>query len=156
MKKVFQFRLLFAVIVLSCLISNNVFSQKTETTTAQTFNYKTGNPANWPKNQDAVIAAPNNHKILLENDKVRVLEVTLLPGEKEPVHHHQWPGVLYIQTAGDFIDYDGEGKVIFDTRSLKTPLTFPMTMYKEPEAPHAVENLSKTITIKLIRVEMKK
>jgi hypothetical protein len=30
-----------------------------------------------------------------------------------------------------------------------------MAMYKEPEAPHAVENLSKTITIKIIRVEKK-
>ena len=31
-----------------------------------------------------------------------------------------------------------------------------MTMWKEPEAPHAAENLSKTIPIHLIRVEMKK
>jgi hypothetical protein len=134
---------------LSFILSANAFGQ-------QTIGYKTGNPADWPKNQDAVIAAPKNHKILMENEKVRVLEVTLLPGEKEPLHHHQWPSVLYIQTAGDFADYDGEGKVIFDTRTLPTPLVFPMTMYKEPEAPHSVENLSKTITLKLIRVEMKK
>ncbi|MBZ5667630.1 MAG: hypothetical protein LAO30_23910 [Acidobacteriia bacterium] len=46
--------------------------------------------------------------------------------------------------------------VIFDTRQLQTPLHYPMTMYKDPEAPHAVENLSKTITLHLVRVEMKK
>jgi hypothetical protein len=28
-------------------------------------------------------------------------------------------------------------------------------MFKEPEAPHTVENLSKTITLHLVRVEMK-
>jgi hypothetical protein len=28
-------------------------------------------------------------------------------------------------------------------------------MYKEPEAPHSVENLSKTITLHLVRVETK-
>jgi hypothetical protein len=50
----------------------------------------------------------------------------------------------------------GEGNVIFDTRQPKTPLQYPMTMWKDPEAPHAVENLSKTITLHLIRVEMKK
>jgi quercetin dioxygenase-like cupin family protein len=118
--------------------------------------YKTGNPADWPKDSDAVIAAPRNHKILLENDKVRVLDVTIPPGETEPLHSHRWPSVLYILSAGDFVDRDGQGNVIFDTRQLKTPLQYPVTMYKEPEAPHAAENLSKTVTVHLIRVEIKK
>ncbi|MEA1786141.1 hypothetical protein U1E44_08570 [Arenibacter sp. GZD96] len=126
-----------------------------ENTTSSTLAYKTGNPADWPTAQDAVIAAPNNHKILLENDRVRVLEVFLAPGEKEPVHHHQWPSVLYIQEAGDFIDYDGEGNVIFDSRQLQPPLQFPLTQWKDPEAPHSVVNLSDTQPIRLIRVELK-
>lgn len=124
--------------------------------TAQALLYKTGNPADWPKDQDAVISAKKNHKILMENDSVRVLEVTVLPHEKEAVHHHQWPSVLYIMEAGDFIDRDGEGNVIFDTRQLPSPLKFPMTMWKSPEAPHSIENLSKTKKIRLIRVEIKK
>ncbi len=132
-----------------------VFSQEKEKSTDRALLYKTGNPADWPADQDAVIAAPDNHKILMENDKVRVLEVSLAPGETEAVHHHQWPSVLYIQEAGDFVDYDGDGNVIFDTRNIP-PLQFPMTMWKDAEAPHSVENLSKTITIRLIRVEMKK
>ncbi|MGO9650498.1 MAG: hypothetical protein ACLPOO_20895 [Terriglobales bacterium] len=85
--------------------------------------YKTGNPADWPK-ESAVIAAPRNHKILLENDNVRVLDVTIAPGETEPVHFHRWPSVLYILSAGDFIDRDGQGNVIFDTRQMKTPLQY--------------------------------
>ncbi|SLJ98265.1 nuclear transport factor 2 family protein [Salegentibacter salarius] len=121
----------------------------------QNIDYKTGNPANWPAELDAVIAAPNNHKILLENDQVRVLEVYLAPEEKEPLHHHKWSSVLYIQEAGDFIDYDSDDKVIFDTQKLPEPLSFPLTMTKEPEAPHSVVNLSKTKPIRLIRVEMK-
>ena len=32
--------------------------------------YGKGNPADWPKDNDAVLAAPRNHKVLLENDKV--------------------------------------------------------------------------------------
>jgi hypothetical protein len=144
-----NFFVLFHSVLVMLLCSNGAYSQ-------QSIDYKTGNPADWPKMQDAVTAAPAHHKILMENEKVRVLEVTLLPGVKEPLHHHQWPSVLYIQSAGEFIDYDEAGKIIFDTRTLPAPLVFPMTMYKEPEAPHAVENLSKTITIKLIRVEMKR
>ncbi len=117
--------------------------------------YGKGDPATWPKEKDAVAAAPGNHRVLLENDKVRVLDVRVAPGEVESVHSHRWPSVLYIIEAGDFVDRDGNGKVIFDTRTLKTPLTYPLTMFKEPEAPHSVENLSKTITLHLIRVEMK-
>ena len=37
---------------------------------------------------DAVVAAPKNHKILYEDDHVRILEVTVEPGEKENMHHH--------------------------------------------------------------------
>ena len=124
----------------------SVFGQITD---EQKLLYKTGNPADWPKDQDAVVSAPNNHKILLENDKVRVLEVTVLPNEIEPVHHHQWKSVLYIMDAGDFIDRDAEGNVIMDTRKLPEPLVFPLTMYKDPEAPHTVENLSDTKTIRV-------
>mgnify|MGYP001813777351 CR=1 FL=1 len=146
------FKILLAVLCFTAFTTNSVFGQNTD---EQKLSYKTGNPADWPKDQEAVMSAPNNHKILLENDKVRVLEVTVMPKEIEPVHHHQWPSVLYIMEAGDFIDRDGEGNVIMDTRQIPEPLVFPMTMYKEPEAPHSVENLSDTKTIRLIRVEMK-
>ena len=84
--------------------------------------YKTGDPADWPAELDAVVAAPDNHKILLENDRVRMLEVTLLPDTVEPLHSHQWPSVLYIMEAGDFTDSDMDGNVIFDTRELPEPL----------------------------------
>lgn len=151
MKKI-NIRLVLLFIFVSI---NAVFSQEKDKTANQTLLYKTGNSADWPADQDAVIAAPKNHKILMENDKVRVLEVTLEPSETEEVHHHQWPSVLYIQEAGDFIDYDGDGNIIMDTRQIKPALIFPMTMWKDPEAPHSVENLSKTKPIRLIRVEMK-
>ncbi|MFX0557510.1 hypothetical protein ACOCEA_11975 [Maribacter sp. CXY002] len=145
-------KFLIAVICFAVFSTSFGFGQLQE---EQKVLYKTGNPADWPKDQDAVVSAPENHKILLENDKVRVLEVTLAPNELEPVHHHQWPSVLYFMEAGDFIDRDAEGNVIMDSRKIPEPLVFPLTMYKEPEAPHSVENLSDTKLIRLIRVEMK-
>ena len=147
------------LIIVSCLSLFFTFSVSGQTATPkqpQSPLYKTGNPSDWPKHQDAVVSAKKNHKILLENEEVRVLEVTVLPGETEAIHHHQWPSVLYITQASDFVDRDGSGNVIFDTRKLPESLKFPLTMYKEPEAPHSIENLSKTVSIKLVRVEMKK
>ena len=76
-----------AILLIAFLVTITTFSQEYEE--SQKINYKTGNPANWPANLDAVRAARNNHKILLENDQVRVLEVYLAPEEKEPLHHHK-------------------------------------------------------------------
>ena len=59
-------------------------------------------------------------------------------------------------TAGDFVDRDADGKIVLDTRTMKTPLVFPLTVWKEPEAPHSVENLMKKITLHPVRIEMKK
>jgi len=153
-------RIYLGILVL-IFLSSNAFCQENEKITTQTFAYNAADPHNlnesdeWSANLDAVIAAPDNHKILMENEKVRVLEVTLLPGEIEEVHYHRWPSVLYIQEAGDFIDYDGDGNIIMDSRQIKPALKFPMTMWKDAERAHSVENLSKTLTIRLIRVEMK-
>ena len=122
---------------------------------ADAWNYQTGDPAGWPPEWDAVAAAPDNHRVLLENDHVRVLEVTVGPGEVEPVHHHRWPSVLHITAMGDFVDRSADGEVLLDTRQLDAPLPVPFTMWKEPEAPHTVENLSRTQPIRLVRVDLK-
>jgi len=60
--------------VLLCLLvcTGNTFGQKKNKKVMQSLAYKTGNPADWAANLDAVIAAPKNRKILLENDKVLV------------------------------------------------------------------------------------
>ena len=61
-------------------------------------------PANWDPALDAVVAAPKNHKVLFENDNLRVLEVILEPGEEEPVHHHRWPSVFVLDAVKGPID----------------------------------------------------
>jgi quercetin dioxygenase-like cupin family protein len=37
---------------------------------------------------DAVSAAPDIYRVLLENDRVRVLDVRLKPGASSPMHSH--------------------------------------------------------------------
>jgi hypothetical protein len=50
-------------------------------------------PSTWDPALDAVIA-PKHHKVLFENDRLRVLDVILGANDEEPVHHHRWPSVL--------------------------------------------------------------
>src|ERR1700758_574409 len=48
----------------------------------------------WPDSMDSVNAAPKNHKVLFENDHVRLLEVIVQPGETENMHGHKFPSVF--------------------------------------------------------------
>lgn len=135
--------------------SVNVNSTATPTAqTETTSNSDPKNTANWDKSLDAVVAAPKNHKVVLENDKVRVLEVTVQPGEREPVHSHRWSSVLYVMEEENIRDYDAKGNVIYDTKTDKNPMKTPYTIWMEPQEPHSVENLSKK-PLRLMRVELK-
>jgi predicted metal-dependent enzyme (double-stranded beta helix superfamily) len=104
---------------------------------------------------DAVIAAPKSHKILLENDRVRVLEVVIQPGEKEPAHTHSLPSVMHVDEPSQIQYYDAEGKMVFDSRTSDKPRTSPTTSWLEPEGLHAVENVGDK-PFHAIRVELKK
>ena len=121
----------------------------------QTPRYDPNNPASWPDSLDAVVAAPQNHKVVLENERVRVLEVTVRPGEKEPLHMHRRPSVMYVMAEDNIRDYDAAGNVLYDSTKEKAPPQTPYTVWMEPQAPHWVENLSPQ-PLRLLRVELKK
>ncbi len=45
--------------------------------------------------QDPAKLAPQNYKVLFENDQIRVIEYRLKPGEKEPMHSHLYGVFVY-------------------------------------------------------------
>jgi hypothetical protein len=45
---------------------------------------------------DALLAAPASHRLLLENDQVRVLDVVIEAGAREPEHTHQAASVMIV------------------------------------------------------------
>ncbi len=102
----------------------------------------------WHKKYDAVNAAPNSHKILLENEKVRVIEVVIKAGEKEPMHHHKWPSIMIVDKATNLRYYDKENKTI-DIYNNEARVE-----WMDPELLHAVENISKK-EYHAIRIEIK-
>jgi quercetin dioxygenase-like cupin family protein len=53
-------------------------------------------PWPWPETLDAVIAAPGSHRVLMDNERVRVLEVVIEPGTREPEHTHHALSVMLI------------------------------------------------------------
>lgn len=109
-------------------------------------------PSSWPAELDALIAAPEQHQLLLENMKVRVLDTKIAPGEATPVHTHPWPSVHYVMSWSDFVRRDGEGTVLLDSRSSdKGP---PSVIWTEADGPHSVENVGANV-LHVISVEVK-
>jgi len=99
-------------------------------------------------------AAPDHHDVLIENDRVRVLDTRLEPGERTPVHTHQWPAVLYIVSWSDFIRYDPEGNVLVDSRNMASNPGSGTSLWSAPLVPHYVHNIGDQ-PLHVIAVELK-
>ena len=103
---------------------------------------------------DAMSAAPDHHEVLFENDRVRVLDTRLGPGERTPVHSHQWPAILYIMSWSDFIRYDPEGNVLVDSRKIDLRPAPGTSLWSAPLIPHYVHNIGAQ-PLHVIAVELK-
>lgn len=109
---------------------------------------------NWPDGLDALIAAPQYHKLLFENELVRVLDARIPPGHTVPIYTHRWPGALYIVSWSDFVRRDGEGNIVLDSRGLAKPVE-ESAMWSGPLPPHSLENVGES-DLRVISIELKK
>jgi len=110
-----------------------------------------------PASFDAVAAAPNSHRVLLEDEKIRVLRVEVAPGGTEPVHDHRWPSVMYFEQPQPitYITYKLiNGKPVETERFDAPAFAKSQTVRGEPEGLHAVTNRGPAPFV-AIRIEFK-
>ena len=118
-------------------------------------------PATWDPALDAVTAAPAHHRVLFENDSIRVLEVTLEHDDEEPVHHHRWPSVfVFDQVGGPVHDIAPDGTILPPNRDVMQAIEAwngqgCLVVNMAPQPAGRVHNLSGR-TLHGIRVEMKR
>ena len=96
--------------------------------------------------EDPVKVAPDVYRVILENDQVRVLSVTLKPGGKSLMHSH----------PANFVYTLNASKVRFSTpggKSVDVDLKTGNCIWNEAQT-HASENLG-TTTVRALVVEMK-
>jgi quercetin dioxygenase-like cupin family protein len=95
---------------------------------------------------DIVAMAPEQHKVLFENDQIRMLKVTVKPGDKVGMHTNP-ENVNYILKSGKlrFTNPDGSTQVIDITEGQVIPA---------PVGTHAVENIGNT-EVQTIGIELK-
>ena len=99
------------------------------------------------REQDPLTVNAKTIALKLENSRVRVLEATLKPGDKEKTHSHP-AYVIYVLEGGKYRNYASDGKTT--EGELKTG----EVLFREPLT-HAAENIG-TTTMHMILVELKK
>ena len=115
---------------------------------------KEKNLQQFPDALDPLIASPQHHKLLFENEFVRVLDANIPAGEITNLHTHKYPASLYFISWSDFIRYDADGHVLLDSSTLeKVPLP-GSAMWSNPLPAHALKNVGK-IDLHVISVEIK-
>ena len=98
------------------------------------------------RTQDPLVVNAKSIALKLENARVRVLEATLKPGDKEELHTHP-AYVIYVIAGGQVRMHNSDGKVT------ETAFRTGDVLYRDPVT-HWAENIGKT-TIRLELVELK-
>jgi quercetin dioxygenase-like cupin family protein len=97
--------------------------------------------------QDVLKVSPETHKVLLENDQVRVLDARMKPGEKVAMHSHP-ANVAYFLT-------DGKLKITFpDGKTEEREVKAGVAAWSEGVT-HAAENVG-TTEFHELQIELKK
>jgi len=97
---------------------------------------------------DVLKAAANAYKLLMENEKVRVMDIHLRPGEKAPMHNHPDDHVVYVVNNARFRLTFADGK------SNDVDLKTGQALWMEAGS-HATENVGRTDGHNLV-IEIKK
>jgi mannose-6-phosphate isomerase-like protein (cupin superfamily) len=103
---------------------------------------------------DGVTVAPEHHRVIFENDEVRVLETTIPAGVRTRVHTHLLPQVMYVVSGSHFVRRDESGAVMFDTRA-DPAYVLPQVLYSAGTPLHTLENTG-TDDLVVIGVELKR
>jgi hypothetical protein len=93
----------------------------------------------WPPHLEALVAAPANHRVLLEDDAVRVLEVTVAPGERENLHYHRLPSIMVVLARPNYRNFDANGDEIPPSGGTPADPRLPRALRLPPQRPHAIE-----------------
>ena len=98
------------------------------------------------ENDDAVAVAPEVYRTIFENDRVRVLDVTGVPGVVSPMHSHP-DSVMHALNNATIVVTTDEG----DSDEVQIPAG---ATFWTAATTHSVENVGDD-TVRFIRVELK-
>jgi hypothetical protein len=103
---------------------------------------------------EPIHAAGEHHIPIIDNERVRVLEVTIPPGDTVPFHLHSMPSVFITLEPASLVFYDLDGNVVkrVDRSSFHE---LPAVEWRGPApAPRKVQNVD-AAPLRALRIELK-
>ena len=94
-----------------------------------------------PAELDGPVAAPDHHRLVFENERIRVVETVIRSGDTAPLHTHLLPHVLLVSSGSQFVRRDAGGAVLVDTRDFGPDYTLPAYAWNDGIGPHTLENV---------------
>ena len=103
---------------------------------------------------EPVAAAGDFHQVILENPRVRVLAVDILPGETVPFHQHTLQSIFVTLQPSSLVFRDLEGNIVREVLPDQFD-TLPHTEFRDAApAPRSVTNTG-SASMRAIRIELK-
>jgi len=93
-----------------------------------------------PDDLDGPRAAPDHHRVVFENDRVRIVETVIRAGDTAPLHTHRAPHLVIFSSGSHFVRRDETGNVLFDTRTAVPDFVVPPYSWSDGVSAHTLEN----------------
>ena len=119
---------------------------------------------NYPMSYDSVKAAPKNNKLLYEDGRLRFIEVTIAPNQKEPMNGDPYPSVYMYDApqpeAAQIVDTKMDANSALNGQGAGHGTAprgeqFPTCDTMAPRAPHQIANHG-TIPVHFYVLELKR
>ncbi len=107
-----------------------------------------------PSEYDALVKAPQHHRLVFEDGQVRVLETKVMPGETVPPHTHEWSSLNYVLGFAPFIRRDEHGNVMVDSQAQGIAFSVGEAFRSGPLPIHTLENVGAE-PIHILSIEFK-
>lgn len=138
----------------------NTKQQPADTTTRPTDTSSSSAKWVWPDSLDAMRAAPENHKLVYEDNDVRVLAVMLNGNKSEPIHTHKWKSIMWIAKPIvpckiDNYQKGDNGRLVKSDSVLIKEMPINLGQLIGPEGPTSITNLGSDSGV-AYRVEFKR
>ena len=112
-------------------------------------------PGRQQEELDGVHVDPGHHRVLFENDLVRVVEAVIHAGERTRLHTHPYPRVMYALSGSSFVRRDTSGVVIESSRLSDDTGEEGRVSWAGPTEMHTIENTGEkdlvVLTVEVLR-----
>ncbi len=100
-----------------------------------------------PATLDGPIAAPDHHRVVFENDHLRVIATVIPPGDTAPLHTHATPHLTIMVSGDAYVRRGAAGEVLLEVHGGDAAPDAPRYSWSDGLPPHTLENIGSSSVV---------